>query len=649
MSQTNFSAFCLRESSLIRLAKQKRSNILFPLILLITVFVSACSTQPATKKSPIAPQTATKAVDKTSKTITAEEQLALAQSLNQQSTAPKKQQLINALLVEASELFLQEENYVKALWLANKVSDLVHDEQNIYQLLLVKAASLQALNYTEQAYQQLQLAKKLVTNTDKPVAFTFAYYQTLSEVLLAKYQLTAATSAQLVAFSMNEHATEQDIWLLWQQLSSLSPWQLAQIAKDKPHFFNGWQQLLNYSHQFGAKPKQFARYLSLWQKQYPTHPARLIAQELKNAKLVFDTIENIAVLLPLSGAQASAGLAAQQGVLAAYKNDNQINIHFIDTNALDWNSIASRFSELKVDHLIGPLLKTHVDNYLAMSVENIELQIPTLLLNLPQQHTLASYQSALSMRPENEAQQAATVLSQQNYRSPIILSHQDKVSKRIALAFSKQWQKTTDKTVDIVYFNQGKQMQNSLKASLDVNASQARINQLTSRLKQNIKTETRNRRDIDMIYLIGSQAQTRLIKPYIDVNISPFAKVIPVYASSRSHSHFNDLNNDSSISDLQNLTFTQMPWLLTSKQQNKSLSQLSYKLWPKRTDSLSSIFAMGFDSYNLLPKVSLMRQAPYILHFGQTGTLKLDENNILTRSLIWGRYQKNKVTEIVMD
>ncbi len=670
MSQTNFSAFCLKELTLIRLLKQKRSNILFSLVLLITVFISACSTQSSIKKTSTVTTTSVKTLDGASEERTAKELLTLAQSLNEQSAALKQQDKINELLVSASELFLQEQNYLKALWLANKVSDLVDDQQSIYPLLLVKAASLQALNYTEQAYQQLQLAQELVVNSASlqseylqnenlqseesanghpPLAFTLAYYQTLSEVLLAKYQLAASTSAQLMAFSMNDHATEQDVWLLWQQLSSLNSWQLTQVSKDKPPFFNGWQQLLHYSHKFGANPTQFIRYLSLWQKKYPTHPARLIVDELTKSELILDTIENIAVLLPLSGAQAGAGLAAQQGVLAAYKNNTKVNIHFIDTNVLDWRNIASRFSELKVDHVIGPLLKAHVDNYLTMSEENIELQIPTLLLNLPQQDTLANYQSALSMRPESEAQQAATVLSQQNYRSAIILSHQDKVSKRIALAFSEQWQKITAKTVDIVYFNQGKQMQNSLKESLDVNTSQARINQLTSRLKQNIKTETRNRRDIDMIYLVGSQAQTRLIKPYIDVNISPFAKVIPVYASSRSHSHFNDLNNKSSLSDLQNLTFTQMPWLLTSKQQNKSLSQLSYKLWPQRTDSLSRIFAMGFDSYNVLPKISLMRQASYIRHFGQTGTLKLGDNNILTRSLIWGRYQSNKVTEIVMD
>ncbi|MCW8832458.1 MAG: penicillin-binding protein activator, partial [Colwellia sp.] len=542
---------------------------------------------------------------------------------------------------------------------ANQVTDLVNDKASIYRLLLVKAASLQALNYTEQAYQHLTLIKTLVTQThssqslpkdDEPALhFTLPYYQTLSDVLFAKSQQAAATSALLFAFSLNDYATEEDIHLLWQQLSALHPWQLQQIAKSKPPFFAGWQQLLHYSHKFGGNASQLSRYLSLWQQQHPTHPARLIAHDLANKELVVDNIENVAVLLPLSGAQASAGLAAQQGILAAYQNNTRVNIHFINTNKVDWDNLATDFNTLSIDHVIGPLLKNNVDKYLALSVENASLQVPALLLNLPQHHTLASYQTALSMRPENEAHQAATVLSQRDYQAPIVLSHQDKVSKRIAQAFSKQWQTKTGKSVDIVYFNQGKQMQASLKESLDVNASQARINELSSRLKQTIKAEARNRRDIDMIYLVGSAAQTRLIKPYIDVNTSPFAKVIPVYASSRSHSRFNDLNNESSIADLQDLTFTQMPWLLNSKQQNKPLAQLSQNLWPKRTDSLSRIFAMGFDSFNLLPKISSMQQAPYILHFGQTGTLKLDENNILTRSLTWGRYQNDKVTEIVME
>ena len=624
-------------------------------MLLTTLLISACSTKPSVKSTSVDTQKTIVPLDRTSEKISAQEQLALAKSLNEQSNTLEQQQGINAKLVSASELFLQEGNYLKALWLANEVSNLVSDEHSIYRLLIVKSASLQALNYTEQALIQLELAKALVmknnnqNNKSSPVAFTLPYYQTLRDVKLAQSQLADSLSAQLFAFSMNGDATSQDVWQTWQQLITLNPWQVTQIANTKPPAFDGWQQLLQYSNKFGDKPSQLSRYLSLWRQSFPTHPAGLIATELDYTELTSNFAENIAVLLPLSGPQTNAGLAAQQGILAAYQNDTQIKINFIDTNLLDWSTLSARFSDLNIDHVIGPLLKTHVDSFLALSDGNAALQIPTLLLNLPQKHLLTNKQAALSMRPEHEAQQAAVVLSQQNYHSAIILSHQDKVSKRIALAFKNQWQKSTNQTVDIVYFNQGKTMQASLKRSLDVDASQTRINQLGSRLKQTIKTETRNRRDIDMIYLVGSQAQTRLIKPYIDVNTSPFAKVIPVFASSRSHSNFHAVNNENSSSDLQNLTFTQMPWLLPSKQQNKSLAQLSRSLWPKRTDSLSRIFAMGYDSYNLLSKVSLMKQAPYILHFGQTGTLKLDENNILNRSLIWGQYQNNKVTEIVME
>ena len=46
-------------------------------------------------------------------------------------------------------------------------------------------------------------------------------------------------------------------------------------------------------------------------------------------------------------------------------------------------------------------------------------------------------------------------------------------------------------------------------------------------LKYSIKSELRNRRDIDMIYVVGLPLETKLLKPYIDVNISPFADIIP--------------------------------------------------------------------------------------------------------------------------
>jgi len=654
LSQTNIPFSKVAEISIYQLLKQNRSHLYLVLIFIALFLTTACGTKPKVQSTE---KTTTAIVKDISEAKTAQEKITLAQSINVQNTGSIEEQLalqieIDELLISASELLLVQQDFSQAVWLANETLLLSQQYNNIYRLLLVKAKGLHALNFHQQAEHQLKLAKALSIASDdisQSLALTFDYYLTLRKVLTAQGQKVLAIAAQLNAFSLNENASTSDVIAIWHELESLAQWQVTQLVKTKADYIKGWQQLLEYGHKFGANPEQFSRYLNVWQQQNPTHPAIAIIDLLKSAPVTMGEMVNIAILLPLSGSQQNAGLAAQQGVLAAYNSNSTSNIHFIDTNNIDWTTIAIDFSKLNIDHIIGPLLKANVASFLALSVQEPALQVPTLLLNLPSQHELATYQVALSMRPEDEAIQAAATLSQMNYQHPIILSYQDRISRRIAQAYSQQWQKSTGNAVDIVYFDQGKEMQASLKESLDVNTSQTRISQLNSRLKHTIKSEPRNRRDIDMIYLVGSAAQTRLIKPYIDVNTSPFASIIPVYASSRSHSNFNDKHNASSTNDLQGLTFSQIPWLLSSQQQNKPLNKLSDDLWPKRTDSLSSIFAMGFDSFQLLNKTTLMQQAPYVRHFGQTGVLRLNEKNILTRSLIWGQYQNDKVQQVAMD
>ncbi len=124
---------------------------------------------------------------------------------------------------------------------------------------------------------------------------------------------------------------------------------------------------------------------------------------------------------------------------------------------------------------------------------------------------------------------------------------------------------------------------------------------------------------------------------------SPFADIIPVFASSRSHSAKQDRKD---IRDLAGLTFTEIPWLLSSKQQDKDLAALNLSLWRERTDSLQRIFALGFDSLPILTKLSAIQQFDYIRHYGQTGIIQKSENQQLVRSLIWGKYRTNSVSEI---
>jgi outer membrane PBP1 activator LpoA protein len=601
-------------------------------VLIASTLLTSCSTSKKSSKE-IKEVTYNKPLDTSENIISAQQLLLAAQTQDSEEAI--------VTLTQASELLILEGNYNHALWLAQQVAQLSESEIHNYRLALVSAHSFFKLNEIELSLQELEIADKY--STDNNITHQEEYYFLFAKVQKNRGLKISSLNAILHWFSLSSKTSSDDIHQIWQALSLLSTWQVGQLADLAPPYFKGWQQLLSYAHQFGGDTNRFERYLTQWQRNFPNHPAQAIIESLKATELEAQvTFQNIAIILPLSGKQAKAGKVAQQGILAAYSNIPDKNLNFIDSDTLDWTTLNNKLIESDSHFVIGPLLKANVYKYLNLH----EIELPNLLLNTPQKAQRNDRQVILSMLPEDEAFQAATTLSRKNYQSPVVLSHKDAASKRIAQAFTKQWQLINGYTPEVVYFEKGKKMQEQLKASLDVDSSQARISDLKIRLKQSLETESRNRRDIDMFYLVGSPAQTKLLKPYIDVNTSTFAKIIPVYASSRSHSTKQD---PSKLNDLRNLIFTEMPWLLKSQQQNAKLAQLSKILWPSRSDSLQRIFAMGYDSLYLVDKLPSMKQRPYVRHYGQTGILKLDDNNVLTRSLLWGIYRKGRVSEIAMD
>ncbi len=676
--------------------KHFKSQALPALLLLL---LTSCSTKQAPEPTK---QTRTstdiEAIDVGAAALSAEQHVEHAKTLNHKGA-------VSELLI-AAKLFYQQENYAKALWLADKTMPLVDEsitnsKHEKVQLALIKASSLQKLNYYPESHVELnQLEQYAIENS---ILLTATYYRLLRAAFKEEEQPISALNAQLFEFSVTpaNAQNQQQITSIWHNFQSLSQWQLSLLALDKAPNSKGWLTLTALANKFGGNQAQMKYHLSIWQNNFKLHPANVIAQQLSTQAVSPKDIKNIAVILPLSGKQQSAGRAIQQGILASFANDKAKSLHFIDSNTVNWYGLTNDLATLNVDYVIGPLLKSNVDKYISHTSTQTQSQtddllnassdlfdinktmdsvdtpstnqnqsanfitaidsdsaikgylepsqqskaIDTLLLNIPEKSTLTSHHTVLSMRPEDEAKQAAATLSRQQFKHPIVLSQKNIVSKRIAQAFVRQWQRLTGNVIEVVYYDTGAQMQQNVKASLSVDKSKARITKLKSRLNQSIKTKTRNRRDIDMIYLVGTAEQTRLVKPYIEVNISEFAKLIPVYASSRSHSTQSDY---SSNSDLQGLTFTEIPWLLANEQ-NAELATLSQTLWPNRSDGLSRLFAMGYDSYQLINKIPLMQQAPYLQHWGQTGVLKLNQDSVLTRSLLWGVYKQNKVVSIAME
>jgi hypothetical protein len=542
-------------------------------------------------------------------------------------------------LSKASQLLLSEQKPLNALWLANSLYSKVQQPTMQRDLLIVETRALLALEEYSRASEKFAATTELLTQNKLP--FTFDYYDVKRTLAAHDGDKINMLSANLYRFSLNKNSTTDDVQSIWHQLNSLTQWQLDQLNQQQPPYFYGWYRLLQVAHKFGDNQTTFNQQLSKWQQQHANHPANSIIELLKQQSLATTPVElnNIAVILPLSGKQKSAGEAAQQGILAAYERQPNATLHFIDSNKQNLATIAEFFKLNNIDAVIGPLLKNNVDAYIAQDIS----AIPTLLLNSPINQQLHENHIIFSLTPEEESIQAAETLSNNKFKHPLVISHSDSLSKRIAQTFVSQWFKQNGQRPEIVYFTQGKEMQQQLQQSLAVDTSKQRILNLRARLKETIKTETRNRRDIDMIYLVGNSKQTRLLKPYIDVYTSPFADIIPVFASSRSHSAKQDRKD---IRDLAGLTFTEIPWLLSSKQQDKDLAALNLSLWRERTDSLQRIFALGFDSLPILTKLSAIQQFDYIRHYGQTGIIQKSENQQLVRSLIWGKYRTNSVSEI---
>lgn len=680
-------------SNLSRFYKVSKKTIL-PVILLS--LLASCSTkQPSVSKPEPTHLSELDKLEVEPETLSAEERIAQLKTL-----APKA---ATAELISITKLLYQQLNYPKALWLADKALPLIDESienHKLYklQLSLIKASSLQALGYFPESHLVLEQIEQF--SDENQIPLSASYYKLLNAAFEDKKRPLAALNAKLYAFSLtaSSEQSHQQITNIWQDFQRLSQWQLNLLSQDKAPLSEGWLQLTAISNKFSHNQAQLTYQLSIWQKKFKLHPANIIAKQLTSFSLTEKSIKNIAVILPLTGKQHAAGLAIQQGVLASFNNDENKKLHFLDSNSVNWYSLNSEFARLNIDYVIGPLLKANVDKYITHTSSSTQSQndymlnasselfgfkteqesttsqqsqatdyitaidsqsaiesylkpqqnsqiIDTLLLNIPAKTSLNDRHTVLSMRPEDEASQAAATLSRQTFQHPIVLSQKNVVSKRIAQAFAQQWHRITGNTIEIIYYDTGAQMQANIKASLAVDKSKARIDELKGRVNQTLKTQTRNRRDIDMIYLVGTPEQTRLVKPYIEVNISPFAEVISVFASSRSHSTQSDYSTNS---DLRGLTFTEIPWLL-SGEKDTELSSISNRIWPNRSDSLSRLFAMGFDSYQLISKIPLMQQAPHIQHWGQTGVLKLNDDGVLTRSLLWGKYKRNKVESIAMD
>ncbi len=533
---------------------------------------------------------------------------------------------------------------------------------------LIWAHCLKQQHHFDKALQKLS---NITVTPD--IAETF--YQLQAELYLAQKDWW------LGANSLAKKASTQDVEL-WELLNKLS----TPVVEEKvmeASLLTPLLQLQIIQRRMASSPTRLNASWETWRNQHPSHsftqsPPPSLQALLASAPY---SPRKLGVILPLSGRLSAQGETLKEGILAAYfaqqesssiNNDNlaQAELVFIDSQ-LDEASISQQLDS--IDFVVGPLLKENIARlspiitvpWLALNFtdttgptgtasqsqptkENSTQALPentssTVPLVEAQFSPASRYYFALS--PEDEGIQIAKHLHTLDYKKPLIIKASNSAAQRMAEAFKQEWQSLTQSdtpNVEEVPFTDTKSMRAGISDMLEISGSKQRIKEVEALVLKEVHTFERNRRDADAIVVFANAPQTELITPFIEANTSPFASILPVYASSRSHTSNKNLN---SLRDLRNLKFLDMPWMLPENPA-RTLKQFSQNLWPEKRDSDQRLFAMGYDAYGLIKHLKALKLLEQYQYQGLTGDINMDEQYQLRRALEWGQIKDEKVVKL---
>lgn len=425
---------------------------------------------------------------------------------------------------------------------------------------------------------------------------------------------------------------------IWRNLQKSPQHELEILAYQQEQAeLRGWAQLalipLSYEHDLDAQFKAWQQ----WQTQWSRHPA---AQQLpKELKLLSQSQavrpKHIALLLPLSGPLASAGLAIRDGFLASFYlsysgKHTPPQLSIFDSEAAD-KPFIQRYQDISatgVDLIIGPLKKDQVS-----ALQTLEaLPVPTLALNYGTVTTVKNPPNLFQfgLAPEDDSTQIALKAMDQSYQKAVLLYADNDWGRRMSASFTETWQPMGGMLLAKESFTVKDDYSKRLKSLLNIPESEMRAERIKQALNENIVFRPYRRHDIDFLVLFAQSNQAKQIIPtlaYVD------ALNIPIYSSADIYD-FTQRNNQ----DLNGVHFCDIPWILQSKTRAR---QTLHAAWPERNTPYERLHALGADGFYLSARLSALQSMPGSIVSGHTGTLRLLANGRLERFPSWAKFKNS--------
>ncbi len=167
-----------------------------------------------------------------------------------------------------------------------------------------------------------------------------------------------------------------------------------------------------------------------------------------------------------------------------------------------------------------------------------------------------------------------------------------------------------------------------------IDESRARHERLAANLGMSLEYEPRRRSDVDLIFLAATEQAGKLIRPQLRFH---YAGAVPTYSTSAIYQE-GTRNN----SDLNGIMFPDVPWIVEPDGQSLEVRAALERHWPAQAKRRSRLYALGFDSYRLIPVLNSGPSGHSEDLQGMTGTLYIDERGKIFRRLAWARIQRGQ-------
>ena len=375
-----------------------------------------------------------------------------------------------------------------------------------------------------------------------------------------------------------------------------------------------------------------------WQENNADHPAIVILSELELPDSdLLDFPRQIALLLPLTGSNATAGKAVQNGFFGAYfsavaglQDAQQIRLYDVNKTGGARQAYTLAVDE-GAEFVVGPLLRRNVNDL----AREILLPVPVLTLNYLPDDYLAPpglYQFALA--PEDEAVSAARRAMADGNEHAVALVPNNEWGRRVLTSFSTELEALGGTLLDYRSYQPSNQdFSLEIEGLMALSQSVSRYRRLRANIGGPLQFDPRRRQDADFVFLAANAPVGRMIKSQLKFH---YSGELSVYSTSFIYSM-----DGRSNADLNGLMFADTPWVISPHAWIAELPGLYSEYWPAER-RLGRLHAMGYDAYHLVAQLFGSRTTPMDEMDGATGRLYLDSDGRVHRRLAWAQFQRGE-------